>query len=489
MDVDTLVLVGLSAWSVLVTAVTGWMVLGWRRSELQGLKGLGRLAAGVVWALLVFAAGVIAARYIERIPVALIGWLGFAALSFLLSLGRAALYRRAWQHRPAEAVLLRRAASFVHQVSYLLLATAVYLGLALIAGGTVQLVLLLPLFLGALLPDLDSQSSPLGRLLPFASRRLESRFGHRGECHSLGANALLALVTLPVAALFGVEAWALLSLGFLTHLLLDLLDPRGCMLLWPVTHRCIKISGRHFDRSQSAAGNAVAIGLALVVGVLFPLVDIGPPPPEGPVRPPSFDQSLRQYQSIRGRNLALADVAGTWQATGRPQTGRYEILSAVGQSFVTLDRYSGRVFTAGQGASDNLYLNRVSVVSGAPIRVKPVEVHIEDGELKEALPVLYEMQGEPGLQHIFVSGDIVLPQGDGGSEPALRPDLSQTTLRRIQEVGPGHYVLRFVTAAQLIDLAGLRVDNAELVIVATYYSAPDPTEPTVTPLPLEGETD
>ena len=261
------------------------------------------------------------------------------------------------------------------------------------------------------------------------------------------------------------------------------------MLLWPVMHRCIKISGRHFDRSQSAAGYAVAIGLALVVGVLFPLVDIGPPPPEGPVRPPSFDQSLRQYQSIRGRNLALADVAGTWQATGRPQTGRYEILSAVGQSFVMLDRYSGRVFTAGQGASDNLYLNRVSVVSGAPIRVKPVEVHIEDGELKEALPVLYEMQGEPGLQHIFVSGDIVLPQGDGGSEPALRPDLSQTTLRRIQEVGPGHYVLRFVTAAQLIDLAGLRVDNAELVIVATYYSAPDPTEPTVTPLPLEGETD
>ncbi len=488
MDVDTLVLAGLSAWSVLVTAVTGWMVLGWRRSGFRGRKGLGRLAAGVVWALLVFAAGLIAARYIERIPVALIGWLGFAALSFLLSLGRAALYRRAWQHRPAEAELLRRAASFVHQVSYLLLATAVYFGLALIAGGTVQLVLLLPLFLGALLPDLDSQSSPLGRLLPFASRRLEARFGHRGACHSLGANALLALVTLPVAALFGVEAWALLSLGFLTHLLLDLLEPRGCMLLWPVTHRRITVSGRHFDRSQSAAGHAVAIGLVLVVGVLFPLVDIGPPP-AAPVRPPSFGQGLHQYQSIRGRNLALADVAGTWQATGRPQTGRYEILSAVGQSLVMLDRYSGRVFTAGQGASDNLYLNRVSVVSGEPIRVKPVEVHIEDGELREALPVLYEMQGEPGLQHIFVSGDVVLPHGAGGSEPALPPDLSQTTLRRIQEVGPGHSVLRFLTAAQLIDLAGLQVDSAELVIVATYYAAPDPAVPTVTPLPLQGETD
>ncbi|MFO7614970.1 MAG: HAMP domain-containing sensor histidine kinase, partial [Bacteroidales bacterium] len=67
---------------------------------------------------------------------------------------------------------------------------------------------------------------------------------------------------------------------------------------------------------------------------------------------------------------------GTWQATGRWMSGRFEILNARGDSFVMLDRYTRQVFTAGRGAQDNLYLNYLSLQTGSAIEVKPVEVRL-----------------------------------------------------------------------------------------------------------------
>ena len=52
----------------------------------------------------------------------------------------------------------------------------------------------------ALLPDIDSQASALGRLFPFISRPLEQRFGHRQLTHSL---LLVALIGGPTWLIFG----------------------------------------------------------------------------------------------------------------------------------------------------------------------------------------------------------------------------------------------------------------------------------------------
>jgi hypothetical protein len=190
---------------------------------------------------------------------------------------------------------------------------------------------------------------------------------------------------------------------------------------------------------------------------------------------------LDRYYSARGRNLVTAAIEGSWQVSGRRGSGRFEVINAADQSFVLLDRYTGRVFTAGRTAADNFYASRISLQIGPAARIKPVEIHLEGQQLVGALPTVYQMQREPGLQHIFVSGDIVLPAPRDESSPALPVDYSQNSLRKIQSHGAEHYSLHYLTASELIALAGMQVETADLVIWATYIEAG--AEPTVTPLP------
>ncbi|WP_052190902.1 metal-dependent hydrolase [Chitinibacter sp. ZOR0017] len=84
-----------------------------------------------------------------------------------------------------------------------------------------------------LLPDLDHPKSTLGRIVPYISIPLAKLFGHRGITHSLLMVGLVIwfLLTHP-----GEREWPVLPLviGYLSHILGDLLTPSGVPLLWPV---------------------------------------------------------------------------------------------------------------------------------------------------------------------------------------------------------------------------------------------------------------
>lgn len=70
--------------------------------------------------------------------------------------------------------------------------------------------------LGSLLPDVDHKNSPVG-ILPCIK--------HRTVTHSLLACGLALLI----------NPW--LGLGYVSHVLLDMLNPTGCPLLWPYTKK------------------------------------------------------------------------------------------------------------------------------------------------------------------------------------------------------------------------------------------------------------
>ncbi len=482
--IDPWILLGLLAFSAVVTLTANWIVFGLQRPRLPRIRSFAfflSLILNLLWILLIFFAGVVATRYIERIANAAIGYAVFAVVAFSLSLARASLHRRIQEQQKdvslsVKAPLLR----LLHSSIYLLLAIASYLALCLLLHHPVDLILLLPLCVGAILPDLDSGDSLAGRLLPFVSRRLEARLGSFQEWHSLGANLSIALVTAPLIPLIGLEAWGLVSLGFFLHLVLDLPRPQGIMLFWPVTRTRYYLFGGLIGDAGSRAERNLAAGLAILVVALLLVVEIGPTPPPS-VATPSYQETLESYRAMRGRNLVFANVEGVWQITGRRMNGRFEILNASGDSFILLDRYSGSIFTAGRSAGDNLYLNRVSLQTGPSISVKPVEIHLQDQRLGDALALVYEMQREPGLEHIYASGDVVLPESSDGDDPGLQTDYAQTSLRRIEAHENGHFTLRYLTASDLIELANLRVEIADLVIVATYASPV--AGPTVTPLP------
>jgi inner membrane protein len=473
------------ALSVFITLFTNWVLAGFRRPVWSRRFYLGQVTtilANLVWLLLLTVTGILAIRYIERMRSAVLGYLAFGLGILLLSLVRAYFYRgvQAQLEQQTQEEMRSQSRTLVHNSSYVLFALVLYLVPSWLVDHTVRPLFFFSLCIGALLPDLDSQNSVLGRLLPFLSRPLETRLGHRQQWHSLTANAFIVLITSPLILLIGLEAWYLVPLAFFSHLILDMLTPQGLMLFWPVTDTRYFIFGGPIkspgDRIERRLAASFAIGCALLLLV----VDMGPPKPS-PVTSLSYEQTIECYYALRGRNLVSADIEGTWQATGRRMSGRFEVLNAANESFIMRDCYDGKVFSAGRSGSENLYLNRITLQPGAPVRVKPAEIHLHDEPLAAALPVLYQMQREPGLRHIFISGDVIIPGESDPAKPSLPIDYAQTALRRIQARGLGQYRLYYLTASELIELANQQVSTADLAIVGTYVT---PTAgPTVTPLP------
>lgn len=97
--------------------------------------------------------------------------------------------------------------------------------------------------IAALLPDLDDPHSKLGRLVAPASWVVKVTVGHRGPLHSL-----LGAVVMTLLAVFILRFWyahtevydhlvPLIAAGYLSHLVIDTLNPAGVPWFWPVrTH-------------------------------------------------------------------------------------------------------------------------------------------------------------------------------------------------------------------------------------------------------------
>lgn len=86
--------------------------------------------------------------------------------------------------------------------------------------------------LGSLAPDVDNTTSKLGRHIAPASFLIQLLIGHRTMFHApLFWIALLTMITGNIsgsgAAILGFSG------GVVSHLILDLLNPKGIPLLWP----------------------------------------------------------------------------------------------------------------------------------------------------------------------------------------------------------------------------------------------------------------
>jgi hypothetical protein len=482
LGIDAWMAAGLAAVALAVTLLTDWLVARLHSQPLWPDRRAVRLAADwlarLAWVALTFAGAAIVIRYLERVVDPVPGYLLLFFLALVLSLARAMLHRRSMQASSQAWAGWRVPDSRDLLVNALVVLVALVLlyALAWLAGQRLHWPAIAVLALGALLAGLDNQSSRLGRALPFLSRPLQQKLGYRQAWRTPVVAVGLALLGLPLLALGDWQIWVALPLGFVAHLLVDLLSSPGVMLLWPASRSYYHVlavplsdPGGRGRRWAAAVLTGAVILLTLVLGV-------GKEPPP-PAVIPSYEQTLERYYAQRGRTLVYASVQGTWQASGRRIAGTFEVLNAVGSSLILLDRYTGNVFSGGRTADDNLYLNNINLQIGEVIRVKPAEIQLSGEPLANVLPLLYDLQAEPGLQHIYVSGDLVLAPG----MPELAVDYSQTGLRRIQEIEPGRYSLRYLTAAQIIALAELRVEMADLLVVGTY-TVPA-SGPTVTPLP------
>lgn len=113
--------------------------------------------------------------------------------------------------------------------------------------------------LGAILPDIDLPESTIGRRLFFISIPINRLAGHRGITHSLLPYALLLTALYFFTPTIWFYCGVLLCAGVLSHLFLDMLNPRGIPILYPYKKqfRILKI------RTGGRMENIFALGLLI----------------------------------------------------------------------------------------------------------------------------------------------------------------------------------------------------------------------------------
>lgn len=121
--------------------------------------------------------------------------------------------------------------------------------------------------IGSLLPDLDVASSIIGRKLPITSRLANSLFGHRTVLHALLPWLTAFNLLWPVFAAVPLR-WAIFAgaaIGIMSHLFLDMLNPSGIPLFWPLRSRL----GFGLFRSGGAIDRMLGKVLMFLVPILI----------------------------------------------------------------------------------------------------------------------------------------------------------------------------------------------------------------------------
>ncbi|CBJ81672.1 putative LexA regulated gene, SOS response [Xenorhabdus bovienii str. Jollieti] len=124
--------------------------------------------------------------------------------------------------------------------------------------------------LASLLPDIDHPSSTLGRLFRFISIPIARLCGHRGFTHSLlalGVGIILFQAEIPSGWPIPTDFFHAMIVGYISHLIADMLTPAGIPLLWPLRIRfCIPILR---GKERKKAERFIAV-LVLVIAILLP---------------------------------------------------------------------------------------------------------------------------------------------------------------------------------------------------------------------------
>ena len=306
--------------------------------------------------------------------------------------------------------------------------------------------------LGAVLPDIDTTTSGVGRFFRPVARFIETRFGHRTITHSFLAVVFLGAVLLPLYfALPGV--WFAFLYGYLSHILLDTLNVNGVPLLWPMRLQFWFFANR---KLRIPYGSPAEATLSLVCGLaalgLWPLGSDG------------FDTAFRRvvgtpetavadYIDMRETNEVYAVLNGFNSETQEPMNGRYRIVEAVGRAGVIVEDQSGRAFQVSKNGQIVAY--RVRAYPGAVATVRAYRLDVGGRLLSDVLNALPQNDARA----VWITGSLLLasdvqpPPADAGTferikrRPGINPVL-ELHAARPADLMP--YSSAFVTSGSLV---------------------------------------
>lgn len=278
--------------------------------------------------------------------------------------------------------------------------------------------ILLMAVIGSIMPDLDHPKSAVGRVFSFISVPLDRRFGHRTITHSLFgwgvASGIAALLIgsgwaidhtflqthfplLSVSPHLAIRWLAAFSIGYISHVLLDMVNPRGVQLFWPdETRDLISRSPAFRPESGSKAEILICAALVCLMFLSFPISKYG------------IMTSLRWLLATPESAIAEFKTASTktyvefdgiFAQTRIPIHGTAEVLDAKNKRLIVV--LNGHVYSISDEVSADIISKSVRVQkTKEPVSItrRTFEDKTKD-ELLAAVP-----------DNAFISGTVQLPK-------------------------------------------------------------------------------
>lgn len=141
-----------------------------------------------------------------------------------------------------------------------------------------------PLLIGvcvfaSLLPDIDHPSTIIGRVIPFLSRWINERYGHRTITHSLLFVLVSTVVVSFINSFLLIDGLVLVFfLGIFSHVLFDMMTVSGVLFLYPFSKLLFVMPDNpsYRFRVNDRSSEMMIMAFFLVSGVsMKPLLDTG----------------------------------------------------------------------------------------------------------------------------------------------------------------------------------------------------------------------
>ena len=247
---------------------------------------------------------------------------------------------------------------------YLLLLTPVGISLTLLNAAVVACA--------SVLPDIDSPSSSVGRLIPFVSRRLERSFGHRTLTHSVAGMAALALAALPLFVL-NRECYLCFMAGYASHPLLDTMTITGVKLFYPFSGvRCVfplDVNTPHRYRVRTGGRLDKALAVFFALGSV-PVWFVAHQGYERFIRTTqqSIEAAVRDYNDYARTHLVFAAVSSYEMLSKEPLEGTFPVVGALDARTLLIKAPDGELHTLGKAFDAEFVAQSVLCLRGDPVR-------------------------------------------------------------------------------------------------------------------------
>ncbi|MFH1683493.1 MAG: metal-dependent hydrolase [Candidatus Margulisiibacteriota bacterium] len=303
---------------------------------------------------------------------------------------------------------------------------------------------------GSILPDIDHPRSVIGRIFPRISIPLERKYGHRTVTHSLVGwvvssmifGFLLSFGVWLLSIISSLEGgyWDLLprwiaafSIGYFSHLVLDMFNKRGSQMFWPDPGRDVIPRNPQFrPESGSKIEAFIFIFLLLLMFLAFPISKHG------------LGSSLRWLLATPGSAIqefkslkvhAYLEFKGVLRSTQTPVEGEAEILDADYRRLIIL--YKNNVYTLSDELAADILASKVRVEK----TTIPLKVERREYENKSKEYLLAQIP-----KGALVSGVIHLPPGMDIKFPKF-----EGSYKTMEQKGDD-LILNYATKKQLADL-------------------------------------